>query len=122
MTSLKKNLIRAHHSRQRRLNLLQSDLYKSQKSCQQLDQAGGFDEPAEKWFWPPLPNKAEEEEEEGEEEEDDDPELEVEEQLSILTGYLRREHLYCLWCGCHFSGAGDMEESCPGDSRDAHDE
>jgi len=28
------------------------DLYNSQKSCQQLDQALGLDEPPEIWFWP----------------------------------------------------------------------
>ncbi len=116
---------RAHHSRQRRLNLCQSDLYKSQKACQQLDQDQGVAEPAEVWFWPKAPKTSEEEEEGGvplQEEEEEEPELEADEQLSILTGYLRREYLYCLWCGCHFSDFEDMSANCPGDDREAHDD
>ena len=30
----------------------ESDLYKAQKSCQQLDVGKEFTEPIETWFWP----------------------------------------------------------------------
>ncbi len=112
---------RAHHSRQRRLKLCQVDLHRSQKSCQQLDQDGGHSEPAESWFWPPPPPKPEEGEGEQAAEEDE-VELEADEQLSILTAYLRQEYRYCLWCGSRYDDQGSMAAECPGDTREAHDE
>ncbi len=99
-------------------------MYKSQKSCLQLDQSKDIKEPAEKWFWPPPPPLPEDEERENEveEEAEEDQLLEVDEQLSILTGYLRGEYMYCLWCGCHFTDFEEMARHCPGDTREAHDE
>ena len=49
-------------------------------------------------------------------------EFEPEEMLSILTGYLRSEHLYCLWCGITFSDVEDLNSNCPGPTRDDHDD
>lgn len=46
--------------------------------------------------------------------------LQAPQQLAIVLEYLRREHLYCLYCGCTYDSASEMEESCPGESRDVH--
>ena len=48
-------------------------------------------------------------------------EFEPEEMLSMLTGYLRSEHLYCLWCGITFSDPEDLTSNCPGPTREDHD-
>ena len=32
--------------------MIESDLKRSKKTCYQLDQAKGFTEPVETWFWP----------------------------------------------------------------------
>ena len=45
-----------------------------------------------------------------------------EEMLSIITGYLRSEHIYCVWCGNAFSDLDDLNTNCPGNSRDDHDD
>ena len=45
-----------------------------------------------------------------------------EEMLSIITGYLRTEHIYCVWCGIAFSDLDDLNTNCPGNSRDDHDD
>ncbi|KAF3826503.1 hypothetical protein GH733_009028, partial [Mirounga leonina] len=72
---------------------LEGDLRRSQRACQQ-----------EAWYWLGPEEETEEEEEEEEEKEPDEDEyksedLSVLEKLQILTGYLREEHLYCIWCG-----------------------
>jgi len=122
---------------------IEGDLRKSQRICEQLDTSKGFDEPAETWFWPPkktqAANDTEEEDEPenqqtvnkdtGEDEDDDEGtvseeaeeiEFEPPEKLEILTLYLRRTHLYCIWCGVQFDDDKDMRDACPGPSRDDH--
>lgn len=53
------------------------------------------------------------------------PKMEIElepcEMLPILTRYLRFEHLYCLWCGITFTNDEDLQQNCPGPTRDDHD-
>ena len=49
-------------------------------------------------------------------------EFEPEEMLTMLTGYLRSEHLYCLWCGITFSDGEDLTSNCPGSTREDHDD
>ena len=44
-----------------------------------------------------------------------------EEQLNIITEYLRSQYLYCLWCGITFSDNQDMSSNCPGSTRDDHE-
>jgi hypothetical protein len=48
--------------------------------------------------------------------------FEPDEMLSMLTGYLRSEHLYCLWCGITFSDVEDLNSHCPGGTREDHDD
>ena len=70
------------------MNLVQGDLYKSQKSCEGLDTSAGFEVAAESWFWPARP-RPEEQNSDEEEEEVEDPGIEPEDQLKLLTQYLR---------------------------------
>jgi hypothetical protein len=122
---------------------IEGDLRKSQRICEQMDTSKGFNEPAETWFWPPkkiqAANDAEDEDEtenqqtvnkdKGEDEDKDEEtvseeaeeiEFEPPEKLEILTLYLRRTHLYCIWCGMQFDDDKDMQDACPGPSRDDH--
>lgn len=123
---------------------IEGDLRKSQRICEQLDTSKGFDEPAEIWFWPPKKMQATDDTEEHEDEpetektvnkdtdednnkheetiseEAEEIEFESPEKLEILTLYLRRTHLYCIWCGVHFDDDKDLQDTCPGPSRDDH--
>eukprot|EP00094_Tigriopus_californicus_P012562 TCALIF_12147-PA protein Name:"Similar to GPATCH11 G patch domain-containing protein 11 (Bos taurus)" AED:0.17 eAED:0.20 QI:82/0/0/1/1/0.75/4/0/275 len=129
---------RAHMSRQRKLQMVEVDLRKSQKSCFQLDSAKEIRDPAESWFWPPKvqdappidPDSASNEpsaalineEDEKDDDNDDICELEVDEQLEILTNYLRMQYFYCLWCGTTFTDEPDIVTNCPGRTRQDHDD
>ncbi|XP_019626028.1 PREDICTED: G patch domain-containing protein 11-like [Branchiostoma belcheri] len=105
---------------------VQRDLYKSQKVCEQLDSAKSITEPVAPWYWPKIAQAKDEEEEgeEGDEEkeetEEEEDELQPEEMLQELTSYLRREHLYCLWCGTAYNDEKDLADNCPGDDAAAH--
>jgi len=103
----------------------ESDLFKAQKSCRELDEKKDFSEPAEKWFWPviekPARNEDSEEEEEEEEVEEEEDLFTPTEKLGLLVTYLRAEHLYCIFCGINFDNEGDLTENCPGPARDDHD-
>merc|ERR1719228_1088216 len=122
----------------------ESDLYRAQKVCRDLDTAKDILEPADLWFWPKEPEEEKEEveslgsvladaaemEEVEEEEEDEEEEENVnkfvdeftnEEMLEMIVGYLRTEHLYCLFCGIGFDDIEDRDNSCPGTMRDVHD-
>ena len=85
--------------------------------------------PPEPWFWPPVPVPAAEEEADGqqdgespaaEEEEEEVSPFSPSEQLEMLTDYLRRSHLYCVWCGCAYNDEDDLRENCPGATREDH--
>ena len=111
------------------------DLRKSQRICQVLDEEKGINEPDEIWFWPEkIATKEDEEDEEEtveakkqklETEEKDEEEckdecFEPSEKLEILTSYLRLSHNYCIFCGIKFENEEDMDNSCPGSSREDH--
>ena len=101
-------------SQQRRSHLVNCDLAKSQRICEELDKAKSVESALEIWFWPKIIAEDEEEEEE-------ECEFEPEEQLSIITNYLRAEYLYCLWCGHSFKDQSDFA-GCPGPTRFDHDD
>lgn len=119
-------------SRLRKLQLVEVDLRKSQKSCLQLDSAKEITDPAESWFWPKVEETppidpdfvATNEPALIHEETNDDDicELEVDEQLEILTNYLRKQYFYCLWCGTTFTDEPDLAANCPGQTREDHDD
>ena len=101
---------------------IESDLYKAQKSCRDLDSSKDFSEPAESWFWPAVEKTKTEEEEEESEEEAEEELFSVGEKLSLLLTYIRVEHFYCLYCGIKYESQQDMTETCPGPSREDHDD
>nr|Q3UFS4.2 RecName: Full=G patch domain-containing protein 11; AltName: Full=Coiled-coil domain-containing protein 75 [Mus musculus] len=105
---------------------LEGDLRRSQRACQQLDAQKNIQVPREAWYWLRPEEETEEEEEEEEKEEQDEDEcpsedLSVLEKLQILTGYLREEHLYCIWCGTAYEDKEDLSSNCPGPTSADHD-
>ena len=44
------------------------------------------------------------------------------EKLELLITYLRLTHLYCMFCGINFENEEEMNNSCPGPSREDHDD
>ncbi|XP_007521077.1 G patch domain-containing protein 11 isoform X2 [Erinaceus europaeus] len=103
---------------------LEGDLRRSQRACQQLDTQKNIQVPREPWYWLKLEEENEEEEEEEEKEQDEDEcdDLGVLEKLQILTGYLRGEHLYCIWCGTAYEDKDDLSSNCPGPTSADHDD
>jgi len=101
----------------------ESDLWKAQKSCRQLDLAKEFDTPMEAWFWPKeKKQKSLLDEEEEEEEVEEEVVFSTEEQLEMVVEYLRLEHVYCLFCAISFHDVEDMTANCPGPTREDHDD
>ncbi|XP_055981664.1 G patch domain-containing protein 11-like [Sorex fumeus] len=105
---------------------LDADLRRSQRACQQLDTQKQIQVPREPWYWLRPEDEAEEEEEEEEEKDQDEDEipsdeLSVLEKLRLLTGYLREEHLYCIWCGTAYENQEDLSSNCPGPTSADHD-
>lgn len=101
---------------------IKSDLFKSQKCCEQLDSTRELDKPLP-WAWPEI--EKEEKEETDESECLDDEELEEEDlsaQLHLLTDYLRTQHFYCVWCGTAYNDEKDLAENCPGRTYEDHEE
>ena len=147
-------------SRQHKSKLIENDLYRSQKTCSQLDQSKGYTEPVETWFWPQTNDETDntgsdnesydepvtENERLSDEEEEpslveitdqedipkaskcnsfehsDEVEFMPQEQLQMITEYLRSQYYYCLWCGITFTDCEDMVSTCPGPTREDHDE
>ncbi|XP_062570382.1 G patch domain-containing protein 11-like [Saccostrea cucullata] len=101
-----------------------SDLYKSQKVCADLDARINLAEPERQFFWPDTYKKQDESDEESNECEktEEDSLLSSVEQLEILTDYLRTRHLYCVWCGTAYEDAQDLETNCPGNTAELHDD
>ncbi|XP_012257853.2 G patch domain-containing protein 11 [Athalia rosae] len=104
--------------------MIEVDLRRSQKSCEQLDTQHNITTPDEVWYWPVvLKEKNEESESESEDEDktfDESIELTTSEKLEILTKYLRDKYFYCIWCGAAYDGADDLRDNCPGRTRDDH--
>lgn len=103
---------------------LEGDLRRSQRACQQLDVQKNIQVPRETWYWLKPEEETEEEEEQKEEQDEDEcpsEDLSVLEKLQILTGYLREEHLYCIWCGTAYEDKEDLSSNCPGPTSADHD-
>merc|ERR1712192_101699 len=64
-------VFRAQMRQKHQARTAETDLYKAQKSCRELDEKKEFLEPPEAWFWPPLPKKDEEDDDEEEDEKDE---------------------------------------------------
>ena len=102
---------------------LESDLFKAQKSCKDLDERKEYTEPAEKFFWPRVEAPKIEEDEDAEEEQEEEEDLfTVGEKLNLLLTYIRLEYFYCLYCGISYESQEDMDQNCPGPCREDHDD
>uniref|UniRef100_A0A915PNV1 G patch domain-containing protein 11 n=1 Tax=Setaria digitata TaxID=48799 RepID=A0A915PNV1_9BILA len=126
---------------------LSKDLKESRKVCQELDARNGLELPTSYHFWPIYRLKNDEdpfllkrrrtEESEyvaeafiyfnGKMAPDDLkveelPRNEIIEKLTELTMYLRNTHFYCIWCGAQYDSKEEMENSCPGGTREEHDD
>ncbi|XP_018394246.1 PREDICTED: G patch domain-containing protein 11 [Cyphomyrmex costatus] len=103
--------------------LQKTDLYKSQKVCQELDAKENVEKPENTWFW--IENKEEKEDDDTDDDIEDDEDKEVEvlsnlEKLEILTKYLRKKYFYCIWCGTKFNDEDDLRDNCSGSTRNDH--
>ncbi|CAH0381309.1 unnamed protein product [Bemisia tabaci] len=101
------------------------DLRSSQRVCYELDSKEGTTEPLEAWFWPPREEETKEDDEREEDisesdSDEDIKELTVLEKLKLVTVYLRSAHLYCVWCGVQYDNSEDLDQSCPGSTREDH--
>ncbi|KAM3716303.1 G patch domain-containing protein [Dirofilaria immitis] len=127
-----------------RIKQLSKDLEKSRKVCQELDARNGLELPTSNHFWPiykvmkedtfSLKKKRIEESEcitecfmyyNGKMAPDDLkidelPENEINEWLIELTSYLRSVHHYCVWCGIQYNSEEELENNCPGRTREDH--
>ncbi|KAM8932877.1 G patch domain-containing protein 11-like [Lycaon pictus] len=101
---------------------LEGDLKRSQQACRQLDTPKNIQVPREAWYWLGLEEETDEEEKKEQDEDDYKSEdLSILEKLQILTGYLREEHLYCIWCGTASEDKEDPSSNCPGPTAADHD-
>uniref|UniRef100_A0A1B6JFI2 G patch domain-containing protein 11 n=2 Tax=Homalodisca liturata TaxID=320908 RepID=A0A1B6JFI2_9HEMI len=51
---------------------------------------------------------------------EEEVEFSVQEKVEMLTLYLRRTHLYCVWCGHSFDDEKDLQQECPGPGKEDH--
>ncbi|CAE8704321.1 unnamed protein product, partial [Polarella glacialis] len=51
----------------------------------------------------------------------DNPGIAIVRLLQLMT-HLRTVHLYCIYCGCKYDSADDMDRNCPGITEEEHDE
>ena len=154
---------RASQSLKLKSRRIESDLFRAQKACRQLDMSKEITEPVEIWFWPKTIPEApgifivlfkifwnfnlqlqlfvytlseevqddndeiriqeiHEEDNDDVDEEEEEIEFPPDQMLLVITQYLRTEHLFCIWCGITFNDTEDLENSCPGNSREDHDD
>ncbi|XP_050523682.1 G patch domain-containing protein 11 isoform X2 [Daktulosphaira vitifoliae] len=109
--------------RERKAQLLtekqdQSDLYRCQRICRQMDLEKDIQEPLEKFLWPEDPN--DKQNDEIVEEIDIEDKMSVSEQLEIVNVYLRKTYNYCVYCGTVYNNDDDLTNECPGPKRQDH--
>ncbi|CAD6891992.1 unnamed protein product [Tilletia controversa] len=46
--------------------------------------------------------------------------LDAQSRLALTTAHLRRVCFYCLFCGCSYSSAEELQAQCPGEDEDDH--
>ncbi|KAI8124394.1 hypothetical protein FF38_07199 [Lucilia cuprina] len=105
-------------------------LRRCQVTCENLDLEIRLEKPELPWFWPERKKETEDEleaEEETNKEEDKDNEQELEEEeftnqdkLEMLTNYVRTSYLFCYWCGVRYNDIQDLNDNCPGLTKDEH--
>ncbi|VIO99323.1 G-patch domain containing protein [Brugia malayi] len=129
-----------------RMKQISKDLKKSRKVCQELDARNGLELPTSSHFWPVYKVMKEDDislkTRKNEESEcitecftyfngnmapndlniDELPENEITEWLMELTIYLRAAHCYCVWCGAQYDSNEELENNCPGRTREEHED
>ncbi|XP_008547495.1 G patch domain-containing protein 11 [Microplitis demolitor] len=133
LESMKTNDFRDRMAMKKLQQLLEIDLVKSQKVCEQLDTKCGISEPVEIWYWPKVEKEKEPDDENcskndggtgdqdnDEDDSDDDDGLSTTEKLQVVTKYLRDRYFYCIWCGTDYNDNDDLVNNCPGDTRNDH--
>ncbi|KAM7362578.1 G patch domain-containing protein 11-like [Cochliomyia hominivorax] len=100
-------------------------LRRCEVTCENLDLEAKLEKPEMLWFWPARVNVPEEQEEfKKQENENDYEDLEEEfsnqEKLEMLTNYLRTSYLFCYWCGERYHNEQDLNDNCPGLTKDEH--
>uniref|UniRef100_A0A1I7WAN7 DUF4187 domain-containing protein n=1 Tax=Heterorhabditis bacteriophora TaxID=37862 RepID=A0A1I7WAN7_HETBA len=125
------------------------DILNSRKACLELDLRINLDVPKQPWFWKSYREQSEEKQNsrynqspllsdhddediryfypngklaEKEERFDELTDDVLEEKLEEITAYLRHQHMYCIWCGCQYSSKDELNTTCPGDTRQHHDD
>ena len=102
-----------------------------QLSCRTLDEQANIETPELCWFWPAEPiqetnvdkeddDKPKTTETPEEAAEDTEEEYSNAEKLEMLTSYLRTSYHFCFWCGVNYQSLQDLEENCPGLTKDDH--
>ncbi|KAL3986325.1 hypothetical protein ACH3XW_42285 [Acanthocheilonema viteae] len=129
-----------------RMKQLLKDLKESRKVCQELDARSGLELPTSCYFWPIYRIKKEEDSSplmkrrtaeaecitecftyfNGKVAPDDLnadelSENEIVERLTELTKYLYGAHCYCFWCGAQYDSMEELENSCPGRTKEDHE-
>ncbi|KAE8216519.1 hypothetical protein CF327_g370 [Tilletia walkeri] len=46
--------------------------------------------------------------------------LDAQSRLALTTAHLRKDCFYCLFCGCSYSSAEELQAQCPGEDEDDH--
>nr|XP_023021336.1 G patch domain-containing protein 11 [Leptinotarsa decemlineata]XP_023021337.1 G patch domain-containing protein 11 [Leptinotarsa decemlineata]XP_023021338.1 G patch domain-containing protein 11 [Leptinotarsa decemlineata]XP_023021340.1 G patch domain-containing protein 11 [Leptinotarsa decemlineata]XP_023021341.1 G patch domain-containing protein 11 [Leptinotarsa decemlineata]XP_023021342.1 G patch domain-containing protein 11 [Leptinotarsa decemlineata] len=111
------------------LSQIKKDFFKAQKVCEELDFRSKIEDPIEDFFWTKETikkkrkiQKADTTDSDSSEEDDEFEMYITEENLFAIITYLRRKHLYCLYCCITGTDTEDLKENCPGPYRIDHDD
>lgn len=47
--------------------------------------------------------------------------LDLMDRLKEIVNYIRVTHYYCIWCGSAFDSIDELNQQCPGRTREDHD-
>ncbi|TMW50070.1 hypothetical protein DOY81_004880 [Sarcophaga bullata] len=97
-----------------------------QVTCENLDLESKVNTPELPWFWPERIIESKESDEEDPKKEDNNDlkeeqeEFSNSEKLEMLTNYIRTSYLFCYWCGVRYNNEEDLNDNCPGLTKDDH--
>lgn len=101
-------------------------LKRCQVTCETLDLEANLNKPELPWFWPERATENTDSDEEDPTNKDDVTEKEKQEEFSnsekleMLTRYICTSYLFCYWCGVRYNNEQDLNDSCPGLTKDDH--
>lgn len=104
------------------------DFLKCQKVCYNFDQNKQKLEPDFEWYWPKCFLLKKDNEDDGDNKIDSNETEEIlddatlNQRLTELNLYIRKQYIYCIWCGIQFQDESDMGDNCPGISRIHHEQ